>query len=74
MDDMDLKFKGGWMNTVISKLVTKYLQKKLGYKININLDELDVSYEDGETVIKTRVELKLDKGQFKKIMKDIDML
>lgn len=74
MDDMDLKFKGGWMNTVIGKLVTKYLQKKLGYKININFEELDVNYEDGETVIKTQVEIKLDKGQFKKIMKDIDML
>jgi predicted phosphoadenosine phosphosulfate sulfurtransferase len=74
MDDMDLKFKGGWMSTVISKLVTKYLQKKLGYKININFNELDVNYENGETVIKTQVEIKLDKGQFKKIMKDMDIL
>lgn len=74
MDDMEIKFKGGWMRTVISKLITKYLQKKLGYKINIDFEELDVSYEGGETVIKTQVEIKLDKGQFKQIMKDIDML
>lgn len=74
MDDMELKFKGGWMKTVISKLLTKYLQKKLGYKININFEDLDISYEEGETVIKTNVEIKLDKGEFKKIVKDIDML
>jgi hypothetical protein len=71
MDEMKVKLSTKFMRGVVAKLISKVIQKKLGCKIDIVLNDLDVSVIDGETKILTNVELKLDSKEFVKIMKSI---
>ena len=73
MDEMKVKLSTKFMRNVVSKLLAKAIYKKYGYKVNIQLNDLDVSVIDGETSINTNVEIKLNSSEFMKIMKDIGM-
>ena len=71
MDVMKLKLSTKFMRSIVAKLLMKFVQKKLGYKVNINLHELDVQVIDGETKILTSVEVNLSNDEFKKIMTNL---
>lgn len=71
MDEMKLKLSSRFMRNMISKLLTKMIYKKLGYKVELCLNDLDINVINGETSIKTNVELKLDSKEFMKIMNSI---
>lgn len=71
MDEMKLKLSTKFMRGLVAKLIAKFVYKKLGYKINIQLNELDVSVIDGETSINTNVEIKMDSKEFMNLMKTI---
>lgn len=73
MDEMKLNLGSKFMRKMVSKIIAKMIYKKTGYKVSINLDELNVSYVDGDTVIKTDVELKMDSKEFKKILNKVDV-
>ena len=72
MDEMKIKLSSRFMRRLVSKLIARSIYKKYGYKVNIQLNDLDVKVIDGETNIKTNVEVKLDSEEFMKIMKSID--
>lgn len=71
MDEMKVKLSTRFMRNMVSKLISKAIYKKLGYRVDIQLNELDVSIIDGETSINTNVEIKLNSNEFTKIMKAI---
>jgi hypothetical protein len=71
MDEMKVKLSTKFMRGIVAKLISKAIQKKLGCKIDIQLNDLDISVIDGETKILTNVELKLESKEFMKIMKTI---
>lgn len=71
MDEMKLKLTTKFMRGLVAKLIAKFIYKKLGYKINIQLNDLDVSVLDGETSISTNVEIKMDSKEFMNLMKNI---
>lgn len=71
MDEMKLKLTTKFMRGLVAKLIAKFIYKKLGYKINIQLNDLDVSVLDGETSIGTNVEIKMDSKEFMNLMKSI---
>lgn len=73
MDEMKLKLSTKFMRGVASKLLAKLISRRLGYKVDIQLNDLDVSVVDGETQINTNVELKLSSNEFMRIMKDITL-
>ena len=73
MDEMKLRLSTKFMRNIASKLIAKFIYKKYGYKVNVQLNDLDVSVIDGETSINTNVEIKLNSSEFMKIMKDIGM-
>lgn len=73
MDEMKVKLSSRFMRGIVSKLITKTLKKKLGYNIDIQLNDLDISVIDGETKIAVNAEVKLDSAEFTKIVKDIGM-
>lgn len=72
MDEMKLNLGSKFMRKIVSKILVKQIQKKTGYKININLEELMVNFEDGDTTIRTHVELKMDSIEFTKLMKGVE--
>ena len=71
MDEMKLKLSTKFMRGMVAKLITRFIYKKYGYKVNIQLNDLDISVVDGETSINTNVEIKLDSKEFMNIMKTI---
>lgn len=73
MDEMKMKLSTKFMRGIVAKLIARTIYKKYGYKVNIQLNELDVSIIDGETKISTNVEVKLNSGEFTKIMKSIGL-
>lgn len=73
MDEMKLRLSTKFMRNLVSKLISKAIYKKYGYKVDIQLNDLDVSVIDGETSINTNVEVKLNNSEFMKIMKTIGM-
>ncbi len=72
MDEMKINLGSKFMRKIVSKFLAKQIQKKTGYKIDINLDELKISFEDGDTTIKTNVELKMNSVEFTKLMKGVE--
>ena len=71
MDEMKLKLTTKFMRNVLAKLIARAIHKKMGYKIDIQLNDLDVSMIDGETSISTNVEVKMSSEEFMKLMKSI---
>jgi hypothetical protein len=73
MDEMKLKLSTKFMRNIVAKLLARTIYKKTGYKVTIQLNELDVSVIDGETHISTNVEAKLSSNEFMKIMRNIGL-
>ena len=73
MDEMKLNLGSKFMRRVASKLISKYLSKTLGYKVRIDLNKLNVNFDDGDTIIKTDLELRMDKHEFKKLISKVDV-
>ena len=70
---MKLNLGSKFMRKVASKLISKYLSKTLGYKVRIDLNKLNVNFDDGDTIIKTDLELRMDKHEFKKLISKVDV-
>lgn len=71
MDTMNIKLSTKFMRGIVAKMMSKAIYKKTGCKVNIQLNDLDVSIVDGETKISTNVEMKLNSDEFMKLMKSI---
>ena len=69
MDAIKVKLSTGFMKNIVAKLVARSIYKKTGYKINIQLNDLDISFTDGDTNIKANIEVKLDSKEFGKLIK-----
>lgn len=73
MDEMKVKLTTKFMRNIVSKLIAKAIYKKYGYKVNIQLNDLDISVIDGDTKINTNVEVTLDNKEFMKIIKSVGL-
>lgn len=73
VDELKLRLSTKFMRNIVSKLIARAIYKKYGYKIDIQLNDLDVSFIDGEANISTNVEIKLDKQEFTKIIKSVGL-
>ena len=73
VDEMKMKLSTKFMKNVLSKLISKALYKKLGYKIDIKLNDINVEFIDGETNIHADIDLKLAKEEFTKIIKSSEL-
>ena len=69
MDEMKLRLGTKFMRGIVSKLLAKMIYKKTGYKVDIQINDLDINVIDGETKISTNVEAKIDSKEFMKIIK-----
>lgn len=71
MDEMKLKLSTKFMRGMVSKLISRTIYKKIGYRVDIQLNDLDVQIVDGETKIDANVEIKINSNEFMKIMNAI---
>ena len=66
---MLINLRSKFMRKVISKLLSKSIKSKTGYEIDVQFDELNASVEDGEITVKAKLEAKMSKDEFMKILK-----
>ena len=69
MDEMRLKLSTKFMRNIAGKLLSRFIFKEYGYKVDIQFDDLDVWVLNGDATVKANVELKLKNTEFMKIMK-----
>ena len=73
MDEMRIKLTTNFMKGIASKLIARSIKKKYGYKVNVDIKDLDIWSIDGDTSISTNVEIKMNSSEFNKLMKTIGM-
>lgn len=73
MDEMKVKLSTSFMRGIVAKLISRTIYKKYGYKVNIQLNDLDIGIIDGETKISTNVEIALNSKEFMKIVKNVGL-
>ena len=71
MDEMKIVSK--FTTNMISKLVKMVLRKKLGYDIDILLNEIKTTITDGKTHVHLDVDAELEKEELVKILKKIGL-
>ena len=72
MDEMRIKLSTKFMRNIVSKLIAKFIYKKTGYKVDIQLNDVDLWAIDGDTTIKVNMEARLKSEEFNKIMKSLE--
>lgn len=71
MDELKLKIHTKLMRGLIASLVTKLIRSKLGYDVDIKLNDLDVVVVNGKARIHTDVELEVDNDELLNIIKSV---
>ena len=56
------------MKGIVSKMVTKSIYKKYGYKFDIRIDDLEIVTINKNTIISTNAEVKVKNEDFKEII------
>lgn len=69
----ELKIKSGFMRGIASKLVAKAIHKKFGYKVDIQINDIDVVVTDGKAHVHLNADGEIDSNEFKKFTKFIGM-
>ena len=67
MDEMKIVSK--FTTSMISKLLRMMLRKKLGYDVDIKLNEVTAKVDNGKTHIHLDVDAELEKDELTKILK-----
>lgn len=66
MDEMKISSK--FMRNLVAKLVKRAVKKKVGYEVDIQLNELTVTVTDGTAHVHLSVDAELNKDELTKIL------
>lgn len=70
---MKIKLSTKFMRNIVAKLIAKFIEMKAGYKVDIQLNDLNVSFIDGDTKVSTNVEVTMDSKEFGKVIKTLGL-
>ena len=73
MDEMKVKLSTKWMKSIVTKLISKAIYKKSGYKIDIRVNEIELRTSEGRIQIHADVDAETDKEEFRRIIRDFDL-
>lgn len=68
MDEMTVKLRSGFLKKIVAKLLSVLIYTKLGCRVDILIDKLEIESTNGDTSISTNIELKLPSSEFTKIV------
>lgn len=66
-----LKLSTKFMKGMVAKIVSRKVYKKLGYKIDIQLNDIQVDMVDGDIKLHINADGKMNKTEFDRLMKTI---
>lgn len=73
MDELKVNLSSKLVRGIVTKLIAKALCKKLGYKIDIQLNTLSVTVIDGKAHLHVDADGELDKEEFIKLIKSVGL-
>ena len=75
MDEMKIKISTKIMRNLISKIVSKTIYKKLGYRVDIQLNGLDanMNMNNGDVTVKLNAEANLKYDELIKIINSVNL-
>lgn len=71
MDEMKISSK--FMRNLVAKLVKRAVKKKVGYEVDIQLNELTATVTDGTAHVHLNIDAELNKDEFTKILGTIGL-
>lgn len=69
MDEMMIRLKTKFMRKLVSKLLSREIKSKTGFEVELQLNEFDAVFEDGDVTINANLEVKMNKQEFMRILK-----
>lgn len=72
MDLLKLKISTKFMKGIIAKIVMKKIYKQFGYKVDIQLNDIQLDIIDGDVKIHIDVDGKMNKTEFSRLMEQIE--
>ena len=70
---MRIKLSTRFMRNIVSKLLSRFVYKKTGCRVNIQIKDLDALIINGDTTVKLTVEAKLKSEDFNRIMESLEL-
>jgi hypothetical protein len=71
MDMLMLKLSTKFMKGIVAKIISKKVYKKLGYKIDIQLNDVQVDMINGDVKLHINADAKMNKTEFDRLMESI---
>lgn len=71
MDELKLNLSSKFMRGIVTKLITKVVYKKTGYKIGVELHNVNVEVVNGKAYIHVDADAEIDNDELMKIVKTI---
>ena len=69
MDELKLKLSTKFMRGIVANLVSKAIAKKVGYNIDILLNEIEVKNEGGKIHLHINADAEVENSEFVKMLK-----
>lgn len=66
----ELNIVTGFTRTIISKMLRKFLQKKIGTDVDVKLNTIKVNMVEDKAYVHLDIEAELIKGELMKLIKD----
>ena len=71
MDELQLNLSSKFMRGIVTKLISKAVYKKTGYKIGIELNNINVEVINGRAHIHINADAEIDNDELMKIVRTI---
>jgi hypothetical protein len=71
MDMLMLKLSTKFMKGIVAKIISKKLYKKLGYKIDIQLNDVQIDMINGDMKLHIDADTKMNKTEFERLMEEL---
>lgn len=72
LDEIRFNIGSKFMRRLVAKILRKLIKRYLECDVELELEELRFAYTDGDVVVKTDIELKMNKKDISKIVNMID--
>lgn len=72
LDFLKLKISTRFMKGIIAKIISKKIYKQFGYKVGIQLNDIQVDMVDGDVQVHIDVDGKMNKTEFSRLMEKIE--
>lgn len=68
MDEMKLNISTKLLRGIVAKIIIKNIRKKMGYNVNITINELQAEMIDGEVRLRVNVDGSMSKEEFNRFI------